>query len=347
VFAMLQSYVITVIVVIFVCQLIFTWLSFNLYKQFGWKVYKKIGADLQKKNMYRSFHIFLLLLKLDFFFFLGFAIQLMMLVLTSTDVETYLTIVAIPIIFFVLIGAVFGVERENRAFMLAFMFGLGLAIAYFVYKTVRIYTDPNYGTQNSIYFGVSIYLTVFAILSLLMTLATLYFSIVCYLNFDKGLKPFHLAQKKGRVDTEDMMQEGGGGRFVLDDDDDVTAVHGVNMPPDYPVTAASESTFAAGGYPEMGRAPKPLPPPPARKIQPVFNPQSASSAVGSAVGSQGPPSAVSRYTTGGLLPGTDGSQMPPTSAFSDVGPHTGIPGPGGIGGVQRMPTVPALPLEEM
>ena len=46
-----QPYLAATIGVLSVCQLAFTFLVFQLYMEFGWKIYKKIGADIQMKSM--------------------------------------------------------------------------------------------------------------------------------------------------------------------------------------------------------------------------------------------------------------------------------------------------------
>lgn len=39
-------------VVIGLCGIFYTWVGFKLYREFGWKIYKKIGADPKMKSMY-------------------------------------------------------------------------------------------------------------------------------------------------------------------------------------------------------------------------------------------------------------------------------------------------------
>lgn len=117
----------------------FTYLSWKLFLEFGWRIYKKIGADPEMKSMYRTYQVFLMVLKLDFFFFLAFAVQFLVLVLRTQDAEFALTIFAIPATVVVLLFAVYGVRQENRAVMLSFMFGCLLAMAYFTFKLVRMY----------------------------------------------------------------------------------------------------------------------------------------------------------------------------------------------------------------
>jgi hypothetical protein len=63
------------------------------------------GAD-----MFRAYLIFLLLIKLDFFFILAFSVQFIVLVLNLADPEFFLTIAALPVTIAFLAIAVYGVR---------------------------------------------------------------------------------------------------------------------------------------------------------------------------------------------------------------------------------------------
>lgn len=45
--------------------------AFRLYEEFGWTIYKHIGADVAMRRRYMAFQIFIALLKFDFIFFVG------------------------------------------------------------------------------------------------------------------------------------------------------------------------------------------------------------------------------------------------------------------------------------
>ena len=73
------------------------------------------------------------------------------------------------------------------------MTGCVLAMVYFIFKLVRMYQP----SQESKYSFTRRFLTFFAALSLLVVTFTLINSLVCFVNFDKGLKP-HISMRSSQ-----------------------------------------------------------------------------------------------------------------------------------------------------
>ncbi|KAI9293235.1 hypothetical protein K502DRAFT_338132, partial [Neoconidiobolus thromboides FSU 785] len=169
---------------------IYCYLTFKLYKEYGWEIYKKIGAHTEMKNMFLQYHILMLLLKVAFFFFMGFSLQFLVLILSATDYEFWLNILAFPVILLILVLAIYGIRYENKMLIASFIFGLMLSAVYFCYKLVRIY----YPYQSK-YDNTRNGLTVFAVITLLLLLLTAYQTYVCYRNFNHGLSE-HIKKSK-------------------------------------------------------------------------------------------------------------------------------------------------------
>ncbi|KAF9095231.1 hypothetical protein BGX23_000840 [Mortierella sp. AD031] len=201
----------TVVVVIGLSQIAVTWLAYQLFQEFGWKIYKKIGADPRMKRMYRAYQIYLVLIKVDMFFFVGFSIQFIYLTLTKrmSDPEYWLTIIVLPLTIPILGIAIYAVRHESRRWMTAFIMAMHCGVAYFVFKVVRMYV----GDKVKNYQGVRKFLTLFASLCLITILATIANAAVCYRNFGKGLKP-HLI--KGTKGAQDLNSATGGRILEID-----------------------------------------------------------------------------------------------------------------------------------
>ncbi|KAI8915380.1 hypothetical protein DFJ77DRAFT_365980 [Powellomyces hirtus] len=203
----LKGILLVIPIILGVFSILFAICAYKMYLEFGWKMYKRIGADPKMRSMYRTYQIFLTFLKLDLFFVLGFGIQFLVLVISPSDPEFGITIAAIPIMLIVFAFAAYGLKREDVWMMRMFCVGLVTAMAYFVFKLVRIYQ------RTAKYADTKYYLTFFACLSLGVVFFTLINAIMCYHNFGKGLKQHILITRQKRksatsnLDTTGPMSE--------------------------------------------------------------------------------------------------------------------------------------------
>lgn len=141
-------------IVISIAEIAYITLGWRIWREFGWKVYKRLGADRQVKRMYAHYQIFVGVMKFDLFFFVGFCVQLIVLVLKKDDWEWYVTCAALPFSLAVLVVGMLAARYENKYMMLSFMLGCGSAMVYFVYKVsgskITTVTPPSHFTDATI-----------------------------------------------------------------------------------------------------------------------------------------------------------------------------------------------------
>ncbi|ORY76990.1 hypothetical protein BCR37DRAFT_389256 [Protomyces lactucae-debilis] len=184
------------------------YLAYRLYNEFGWTIYKHIGADLQMRRRYMAYQIFVALLKFDFVVFVGFSVQFAVIQLDRSDPEFYMTLAVIPITMLGLLCTSLALRREiHWAMYLALIYFLAGA-GYFVFKVERMYAGPkaaSYGAARRP-------LVTFAILTLALLVASIANAIVCMRNFGFGLKQI---LDRRRVDSFGRnMEDGVGSDFV-------------------------------------------------------------------------------------------------------------------------------------
>lgn len=124
----------TIPIVLSVAEILFIALGWKIYNEFGWKVYKFLGADRNIKRMYASYQIYECLVKFDVFFWAGFSVQFIWLVLQDNDWEYYVTCLALPLSIVLLVEGHLAARHENRWMMATFMSGCVGAMIYFIYK---------------------------------------------------------------------------------------------------------------------------------------------------------------------------------------------------------------------
>ncbi|KAH0555936.1 hypothetical protein GP486_006118 [Trichoglossum hirsutum] len=198
-----QPYLIAVPCVIALGTVLLSGVAWKLYDEFAWTIYKHISADLKMKKRYLTFQIYIALLKFDFFFFLGFTVQFVVIVLEARDIEFALTIAVIPVTIAILVLAAFWTRKENKAGMIIIIFFYFAALAYFLFKLVRMYQPAREGAYKPARRS----LTTFAVITVILIVLTIVNAIACTLNFDRGLKP-HITEKKvGNEEEKDLHTE--------------------------------------------------------------------------------------------------------------------------------------------
>ncbi|CAI2177422.1 17425_t:CDS:2, partial [Funneliformis geosporum] len=185
--------------------------GYKLYKQFGWDIYKKIGAHIQMQRIYRTYLVFLLLLKLDFFLLICFQILNLVFLFNDNEEQTrniiFQSIMVASVI--PMVGlALWGVRRENIVAMFLFTVTSVITIANFLYILAEFIIKRD-----------EFLLTFLDILGILLSIMSMVVAYLAVLNFDSGLRDyFQRRNHEGAINLE----SGGQGqritpRFSIDD----------------------------------------------------------------------------------------------------------------------------------
>ncbi|GBC01920.1 hypothetical protein RclHR1_04390005 [Rhizophagus clarus] len=178
------------IIMITLLAFVMGYLSFRLYKQFGWIIYKKIGDDVQMQSRYRTRLIFLMLLKLNLLMILLFIILIVPYLINGLD----RTLVYFVSIFFMSVSlfnalAYKSAANEYKNGMIAFLsFWVMVILVYGWFCYIGLSLALTY----QLYIG-----SIFGIGFLLLGLSTFIIGISVMKNFGKGLKEYLTIRKNG------------------------------------------------------------------------------------------------------------------------------------------------------
>lgn len=163
-------------------------------RQFGWRLYKKIGGNMSIRPLYRDATILFSLLKLDFA--LGLMLVLLaVFYLVSDPIQIVLNILAcVMTLVWLILGFTF-VQRESHKLGIIFFMFATLEPAFVIYKLIAMKLnnpdddDDEDGSQDDPYpvFSWTEFLATGCI-ALIVRFGCIVYGIICTRNFDKGLK---------------------------------------------------------------------------------------------------------------------------------------------------------------
>jgi len=154
-----------------------------LYFEFGWAIFRIVGANPAMKVMYRYYEVMVCLLKFDFFFFVGVTMQMLIVVLQKDSAEFGVTIAAIPVVLILLVFCVIALKREIKWLMTISLILMLAAESYFVFKLVRMYSDET----RDMYESTRTTLTFSTVIAFVILFASFAIGLRCFADFDKGL----------------------------------------------------------------------------------------------------------------------------------------------------------------
>lgn len=176
----IAGWIIAIPVIGGIVSILMAYLTWLIYKEFGWEIFKLIGADLGLKRILQKKYLFHMLQKFALFFFIGLSLQFLMLASSMTSAERTLTICALPFSLGVVMLGGIAVSREIRWLMGIYYVCWTGATVYFIFKLIRLYSNDSISAAVRS-------LTIFSVLTIALLFATGIVSILCYQNFGKGL----------------------------------------------------------------------------------------------------------------------------------------------------------------
>lgn len=179
-----------------------SFISWKLYYEFAWALFKFVQADIVLRRRYLIFQCYVALLKFDLFFFAGFLVQLVIIVY-KTNIEWTITLCVIPVSIFSLVAGSFVTRRESYYGSFTVMTIHFALLGFYVFKMSQMYSK-NYAYQYLV--GRNI-LTYFAATTILLVVVTIAAHIMCIVNFGKGLKPY-VAGDRWAQELTDQYEEG-------------------------------------------------------------------------------------------------------------------------------------------
>ncbi|KAI8891091.1 hypothetical protein K501DRAFT_281608 [Backusella circina FSU 941] len=161
------------------------WISRKVVKEFGWGIYKKIGASMKLQKMYRISQCFSMILRLNVIFELAYV------ALVMSNLGDYASLgftVTIPIVIFLSIVLVReAIARESHLLMILFYCAQATLIA----TIIVILSVPVDGLPLGAFFFTYWYaFAIYTLMALLFCLATIILGILSQINFGRGLKQY-------------------------------------------------------------------------------------------------------------------------------------------------------------
>ncbi|RIA84057.1 hypothetical protein C1645_832831 [Glomus cerebriforme] len=177
-------------------------LSYKLSKEFGWENYKTYTADLKVRKAFVKLTILQTLVKLDIFFILSYAIQLIPSKIIGYSNSLFETTSIFVIGFLLILMALYSVENEMKYILLTVINLCCISLAYIVYRLIGINTPIESGNFDPYEFTRRL-LTFTLCVTFILLCATIYYSIICFRNMSHGIYVYSVYGRPGsKVSSE-------------------------------------------------------------------------------------------------------------------------------------------------
>ncbi|EOD43537.1 hypothetical protein UCRNP2_9767 [Neofusicoccum parvum UCRNP2] len=197
VWMMIRPALMASIAVVGACSVAMCGLAYKLHRQFAWALYKDINADSSLRTRYLVYQIFLVLMKLSFYFLVAFVIIYGFVDVHYEQPEFALTMAIIPAAMVQVLLSAYFTRRETRIGTAATIVVYAGAVAYLISRIIVL--CGNGWRSKTIMKDEMLF---FAFVALIFVFFTLVTSILCIANFGHGLRP-HLLGLTGRKSPQD------------------------------------------------------------------------------------------------------------------------------------------------
>ncbi|KAL7655687.1 hypothetical protein BDQ94DRAFT_183102 [Aspergillus welwitschiae] len=153
-------------------------IAYLIHRHYSWAIYKSVHGSLDTRMRYLAYEIFLVLIKLDFYFLIGFIIQYDLVYVHFKEPEYTLTMLIIPAAIIAIFLGVWFVQRERTIGAVAIIMCYLALIAYLISRIVILSSANTAGKSMMLFF---------ASLTLVLTAGTVLCTAICIKNFNRGL----------------------------------------------------------------------------------------------------------------------------------------------------------------
>lgn len=183
-------------------NVVFTYLSYKLYMEFGWKIYKRVRFNIRLRGIYQIYEVLSCLLKMEVLYWGMFAIvHSLVLLRDSHNILYVMSMIFIPLTFIYAGIGYYAVRHENRVLMLFFLTWTLGGIGYFLYKLYGFVTRTCNGCPEFEIDGKDIpdeafmHFVYLGAMNLVVASTIFGVAVKAYRNFGGGLAQ-HFRQKK-------------------------------------------------------------------------------------------------------------------------------------------------------